>query len=97
MRGGGAPEYFAKYIGWLIHSPSASSIDTPTRVPRPVFARSSSAMSVPEYAYMPAAMSAIETPARDGVSAEPVTDSSPLSAWTSRSYALRSDIGPPSP
>jgi len=35
-------------------------------------------MSVPEYAYIPAAMSAIDTPQRDGVSAEPVTDSNPL-------------------
>jgi hypothetical protein len=34
---------------------------------------------------MPAAMSAIEIPARDGASSPPVTDIRPAAAWISRS------------
>ena len=37
------------------------------------------------YAYMPAAMSAIEQPAFAGASGEPVIDRNPDSLWISRS------------
>ena len=48
--------------GWLIHSPSASSIATSMLVPSPVRSRSYSAVSTPLKAYIPAAMSATEIP-----------------------------------
>ena len=38
-----------------------------------------------EYAYMPAAMSAMELPALDGASGVPVIDSKPASLWIKRS------------
>jgi hypothetical protein len=40
---------------------------------------------MPEYAYIPAAISATEIPARLGASGVPVIDSSPASAWISMS------------
>ncbi len=55
------------------------------RRPRPVRLRSSSAARMFEYAYMPAAMSAIDGPALDGVSGVPVTERKPDSLWISRS------------
>jgi len=58
---------------------------TSKRPPRPVRSRSYSAVSTPEYAYIPAAMSATEIPALAGSAGVPVTDSSPASHWTSRS------------
>ncbi len=45
----------------------------------------SSAARMLLYAYMPAAMSAIEQPALAGSSAVPVTDRKPASLWISRS------------
>ncbi len=38
-----------------------------------------------EYAYMPAAMSAIDGPALDGCSSVPVIETNPDSLWISRS------------
>lgn len=49
---------------------------------------------MPEYAYIPAAMSAMEMPTLAGSSGEPVSDTTPVSHCTRRSYALRSDHGP---
>ena len=40
---------------------------------------------MPLYAYMPAAMSAMELPVLLGCSAVPVTDSMPASLWINRS------------
>ena len=54
-------------------------------LPSPVRCRCISAARMPLYAYMPAAMSAMELPALLGFSGVPVTDSSPASAWISRS------------
>ena len=54
-------------------------------LPSPVFCRSSSADRMLVKAYMPAAMSAIELPAFDGVSGVPVMDRKPASLWISRS------------
>ena len=45
----------------------------------------SSAARMLVYAYMPAAMSAMEGPALDGVSSVPVTETKPASLWISRS------------
>jgi hypothetical protein len=55
------------------------------RRPRPVRARSYSAARIELYAYIPAAMSAIEMPAFTTSSGVPVTDSSPASDCTRRS------------
>ena len=52
---------------------------------------------MPLNAYIPAAMSATETPALTGSSAVPVTDIRPASHWTSRSYAFFAAYGPPVP
>ena len=60
-------------------------------------ARSSSAARMLLYAYMPAAMSAIEQPAFAGSSGVPVTDRNPDSLWISRSYAFLSRYGPSPP
>ena len=62
-----------------------SSIETSTRRPLPVRLRSISAERMPLYAYMPAAMSAIEQPAFAGSSALPVIERNPDSLWISRS------------
>ena len=40
---------------------------------------------MPEYAYIPAAMSAIEMPTFEGASGVPVMETRPASHWTSRS------------
>jgi hypothetical protein len=66
-------------------------------VPSPLVARASNAVSTPEYAYMPAAMSATEIPARLGVSGVPVIDTRPTSAWISMSYAFLFAYGPSVP
>ena len=55
------------------------------RRPLPVRPRSISAERMPLYAYMPAAMSAIEQPALAGSSGVPVIDRKPDSLWISRS------------
>ena len=52
---------------------------------------------MPEYAYMPPAMSAIDKPTFDGVSGVPVMDNSPASLCTSRSYAFLPAYGPVDP
>ena len=52
---------------------------------------------MPEYAYMPAAMSATEMPTLAGASGVPVIDSSPTSLCTSRSYAFFCAYGPDEP
>ena len=49
---------------------------------------------MPEYAYMPPAMSAIDKPTFDGVSGVPVMDNSPASLCTSRSYAFFAGVRP---
>ncbi|MNV86785.1 hypothetical protein D3C71_1808380 [compost metagenome] len=84
-------------MGNPIHSTMLSSMDTSRRLPSPVFWRSSKAFRMAEYAYMPAAISAMEHPALTGSSCVPVTDRKPLSLWISRSYAFLSWYGPPSP
>ena len=66
-------------MGYCIHSPSASSMDTSMWLPSPVLARKSSADWMLVNAYMPAAMSAIELPALLGVSGVPVMDRKPAS------------------
>jgi len=76
---------------------SDSSIDTSMCAPSPVFCRCSSAASTPEYAYMPAAMSAMELPDLHGSSGVPVTDRKPASLWIRRSYAFLSRYGPSLP
>ena len=53
--------------------------------PLPVFPRWSSAARMPVYAYMPAAMSAMELPDLQGSSGVPVTERKPASLWISRS------------
>lgn len=73
------------YIAWPIHSATASNIVISIDAPSPVVPRRTSAASVPENAYMPAAMSASGEPAFTGVSGVPVTEISPASAWTSMS------------
>ena len=62
-----------------------SSIDTSMALPCPLLSRSSSAARMFEYAYMPAAMSAIEQPAFAGASGDPVIDRKPDSLWIRRS------------
>ena len=57
------------------------------RLPTPVLSRSISAESTPVYAYMPAAISAMEQPAL-AISVSPgppVTERKPPSDWISRS------------
>ena len=56
-----------------------SSIDTSMRQPRPVLPRWIKAARTFEWAYMPAAMSAIEQPAFEGSSGVPVIDRKPAS------------------
>ena len=67
-----------------------SSIEMSMRLPRPVRPRSISAARMLLYAYMPAAMSAIEQPAFAGSSGVPVIERNPDSLWISRSYAFLS-------
>ena len=62
-----------------------SSIETSMRRPSPVLPRAISAARMLLYAYMPAAMSAIEQPALAGSSGVPVTERKPDSLWISRS------------
>ncbi len=62
-----------------------SNIDTSMRQPSPVRPRCSSAARMFVYAYMPAAISAMEQPAFDGSSGVPVIDRKPDSLWISRS------------
>ncbi len=62
--------------------------------PRPVWPRSISAARMPLKAYMPDAMSATEMPTLLGASGVPVTEITPASLCTSRSYAFRSRYGP---
>ena len=62
-----------------------SSIETSMRLPRPVRAALISAARMLLYAYMPAAMSAIEQPAFAGSSGVPVIERKPDSLWISRS------------
>ncbi len=62
-----------------------SSIDTSIAHPRPVRSRSISAARMLEYAYMPAAMSAMEQPAFAGASGRPVIERNPDSLWMRRS------------
>src|SRR6202035_5671253 len=85
VRGGGVAVYIAEYIGWDIHSVSDSNNDTDSAAPSPVVARVYSAARIELNANMPPAMSATEMPALAGASALPVTDSSPVSHWISRS------------
>ena len=59
--------------------------------------RSSSAARIELYAYMPAAMSATEMPTFAISASLPVTDSSPASLWTIRSYAFIDSYGPDVP
>jgi len=59
--------------------------ETSTIVPCPVSLRASKAVRIPAYAYIPAEMSAIETPTLDGVLSVPVTDRIPTSLCTIRS------------
>src|SRR6187401_80907 len=94
VRAGAEPPYCVYAAGALIHSASESNSETSTVAPRPWLARASSAVRIPEYAYMPAAMSATEIPTFAGASSLPVRDSRPASLWTSRSYALRVAYGP---
>src|SRR5215471_18714411 len=84
-------------MGALIHSPSASNSETSTADPCPDVARERSAVRTPEYAYIPAAMSATEIPTREGVSGVPVIDVTPASACTSMSYAFLFANGPDDP
>ncbi len=72
-------------MGCAIHSVSDSNSDTRSAAPVPVCARAYSAASTELNAYMPPAMSATEMPALAGSSWLPVTDSSPVSHWISRS------------
>ena len=68
-----------------------SSIETSMAWPRPVRSFTRSASMMPKAAYMPAVMSAIETPQRTPwPPASPVTLIIPLSAWRMRSSAARS-------
>jgi hypothetical protein len=53
--------------------------------PLPVRPRSISAARMLLYAYMPAAMSAMEAPALLGSSGVPVTETKPASLWIRRS------------
>ena len=52
---------------------------------------------MPENAYIPAAMSAIDTPTFEGTSGVPVIETRPASLCTSRSYAFLSRYGPSVP
>jgi hypothetical protein len=72
-------------MGWDIHSVSASNSDTCSEAPAPVRSRAYSAARSELNAYMPPAISAIEMPAFAGASGVPVTDSTPVSHWISRS------------
>jgi hypothetical protein len=65
--------------------------------PSPVRPRRTSAASTPEYAYIPAAMSAVGIPVFAGASGVPVIDTRPPSLCTSRSYARLSRYGPDEP
>ena len=68
---------------------------TSTYWPRPVFSFTLSAFMIPKAAYMPATMSATDTPQRTPrPPGSPVTLIMPLSAWTIRSRAARSRYGP---
>ena len=58
---------------------------TSSTVPSPVSLRARRAVRIPEYAYMPAEMSAIDTPTLHGVASVPVTESIPTSLWMMRS------------
>ncbi len=77
-------------------SPSwPSSIDTSMNWPRPLRPRACSAVRMASAAFMPAVMSAMETPQRTPrPPGSPVTLIMPLSAWTMRSIAARSRYGP---
>jgi hypothetical protein len=66
-------------------------------LPAPLVDRASSAVSTPENAYIPAAISATEIPARLGASAGPVIDTRPTSAWINMSYAFFAANGPSGP
>ena len=67
-----------------------SSIETSMNWPRPVACRACSAVRMPNAAYIPAVMSAIETPARTPrPPGSPVMLIIPLSACTTRSNAAR--------
>ena len=66
-------------------------------LPSPVRSRSSKAERMLLYAYMPAAMSAMEQPALLGSSGVPVIERNPASLWISRSYAFLSRYGPSAP
>src|SRR6185503_4686043 len=96
-RGGALPPYAVNNAGNPIHSPSASNIVMSSVAPSPVRPRRTSAARIDEKAYMPAAISATGMPAFDGESGVPVTDSRPVSHWTSRSYAFFSAYGPAGP
>jgi hypothetical protein len=72
-------------MGCAIHSASASNSDTCSAAPCPVRSRAYSAARIELNAYMPPAMSATEIPALAGASGLPVTDTSPVSHWISRS------------
>src|SRR6185295_15963735 len=72
----------------VIHSARHSSIAMSMRPPIPVRSRRTNAARIDEYAYIPDAISAIETPTFAGDSGPPVTDTTPDSACTSMSYAF---------
>ena len=95
---GGARAAVAGVVRRLTH-PFAERVEQRDleRVPWPVAVRARSAVRIPEYAYMPAAMSATEMPTFARRLGLPVTDTSPTSLCTSRSYAFLRAYGPDDP